>query len=75
MSNPVLTMDRLALAPANLEQTDPGETTLTLQPRTLEAMKTQYQLDQQAKFLSLQAEAESLLQQLQAMKQQRQSLH
>jgi hypothetical protein len=75
MSNPVLTMDRLALAPSNLEQTDPGETTLTLQPRTLEAMKTQYQLDQQAKFLSLQAEAESLLRQLQAMKQQRQSLH
>lgn len=67
-------MDRLASAPSNLEQTYSGETTLTLQPRTLAAMKAQYQLDQQAKFLRLQAEAESLLQQLQAMKQQRQSI-
>ena len=41
------------------------------QSRILEAMKTQYRLDQQVKFLSLQAETESLLQQLQALKQQR----
>jgi len=45
-----------------------------VQPRTLEAMKAQYQLDQQEKFLSIRAEAETLLQQLQAIKQQRQGL-
>jgi len=39
--------------------------------RSLEAMKSQYQVDQQVKFLHLQAEAESLLNQLQAIKQQR----
>jgi len=43
------------------------------QSRLLEAMKSQYQIDQQVKFLHLQAEAESLLNQLQAIKQQRQS--
>ncbi len=43
------------------------------QARWLEAMKKQYRLDQQEKFLHLQAETECLLQQLQAIKQQRQS--
>ena len=42
--------------------------------RLIEAMKSQYQLDQQVKFLHLQAEADSLLQQLQSLKQQRQAL-
>jgi hypothetical protein len=42
------------------------------QSRLLEAMKSQYQLDQQVKFLHLQAETETLLQQLQVLKQQRQ---
>ena len=41
------------------------------QSRLLEAMKSQYAFDQQMKFLDLQAEAESLLQQLQTLKQQR----
>lgn len=41
--------------------------------RLVEAMKSQYQLDQQVKFLHLQAEADCLLQQLQAVKQQRQA--
>lgn len=41
--------------------------------RLLAAMKSQYQLDQQMKFLDLQAEAETLLQQLQAIQQQRQA--
>lgn len=41
--------------------------------RLIEAMKSQYQLDQQVKFLHLQAEADSLLQQLQSLKQQRQA--
>jgi hypothetical protein len=40
--------------------------------RVLASMKACYRADQQAKFLNLQAEADSLLQQLQAMKQQRQ---
>ena len=44
------------------------------QSRSLEAMKTQYQLDQQVKFLHLQAETETLLRQLQAIKQQRQAM-
>lgn len=44
------------------------------QSRLLEAMKTQYRLDQQMKFLNLQAETESLLQQLKAIKEQRQTL-
>lgn len=42
--------------------------------RLIEAMKAQYQLDQQVEFLHLQAEADFLLQQLQALKQQRQAL-
>ena len=44
------------------------------QSRLLEAMKSQYQLDQQVKFLHLQAETETLLQQLQVLKQQRQGM-
>ncbi|HEY9883205.1 MAG TPA: hypothetical protein V6C98_06300 [Thermosynechococcaceae cyanobacterium] len=39
--------------------------------RLIEAMKSQYQANQQVEFLYLQAEADSLLQQLQALKQQR----
>ncbi|PSB33644.1 hypothetical protein [Stenomitos frigidus] len=42
--------------------------------RLIEAMKSQYQLDQQVKFLHLQAEADSLLRQLQSLKQQRLAL-
>jgi len=56
-----------------LLETNPSIESL-VQPRTLEAMKAQYQLDQQEKFLSIRAEAETLLQQLQAIKQQRQEL-
>lgn len=41
--------------------------------RLIEAMKSQYQLDQQVEFLHLQAEADLLLQQLQALKQKRAS--
>jgi hypothetical protein len=43
------------------------------QSRVLEAMKSQYPVDQQLKFLHLQAEAESLLQQLQVLQKQRQT--
>jgi hypothetical protein len=41
------------------------------QSRVMEAMKTQYRVDQQVKFLHLQAEAESLFQQLKAIQHQR----
>jgi hypothetical protein len=39
--------------------------------KSLEKMKAFYQVDQQAKFLHLHAETESLLQQLQNLKQQK----
>ena len=39
--------------------------------RSLEKMKALYQADQQTKFLNLHAETESLLHQLQSLKQQR----
>ena len=39
--------------------------------RSLEKMKALYQADQQTKFLNLHAETESLLHQLQVLKQQR----
>ncbi|HEY9651750.1 MAG TPA: hypothetical protein V6C95_13870 [Coleofasciculaceae cyanobacterium] len=40
-------------------------------PRLIELMKSLYQADQQVKYLHLQAEVESLLQQLEIVKQQR----
>ena len=43
------------------------------QVRLLKVMKSLYQVDQQAKFLHLQAETDSLLGQLQALKGQRDS--
>jgi hypothetical protein len=43
-------------------------------PRLMKLMKSLYQADQQVKYLHLQAEVDSLLQQLQILKQQRQAL-
>jgi hypothetical protein len=43
----------------------------TNNPRLMELMKTIYQADQQVKYLHLQAEVESLLQQLQIIQKQR----
>lgn len=43
----------------------------TSQTRLMESMKKLYQADQQVKFLHLQAEVESLLIELQTIKQQR----
>jgi hypothetical protein len=43
------------------------------QARRLKVMKSLYQVDQQAKFLHLQAETNSLLEQLQTLKGQRDS--
>ncbi|MBF2027852.1 MAG: hypothetical protein IGS48_13995 [Oscillatoriales cyanobacterium C42_A2020_001] len=44
------------------------------QPRLMKAMKLQYQVDQQTKYLDLQAEMESLLQQLKDLKRQRETV-
>lgn len=58
---------------STLTRPDSERATRSHQSRLLKAMKSQYPLDQQVKFLHLQADAESLLQQLQAIKQQRQA--
>ncbi len=60
---------------AQAQQTQSDEAVAVDQQRSrlIKAMRSQYQLDQQVKFLHLQAEADSLLQQLQAVKQQRQA--
>ena len=44
---------------------------VTENPRLMTLMKSLYQADQQVKYLHLQAEVESLLQQLQILKQQK----
>lgn len=44
------------------------------QSRLMEAMRAQYQADQQVEYLHLQAETELLLQQLQALKRQRETV-
>ncbi len=44
---------------------------VSTESRLLELMKSLYQADQQVKYLHLQAEVESLLQQLKILKQQR----
>jgi beta-N-acetylglucosaminidase len=86
MTSQILTIDspmRLSNAQAQLQQTqqeqtqaqNAGDTIVDQQrSRLVEAMRSQYQLDQQVKFLHLQAEADSLLKQLQALKEQRQAL-
>ena len=51
----------------------PESVSASYEARLLQAMKSQYHLDQQVKFLDLQAETESLLQQLKALKQQREA--
>lgn len=50
---------------------EPQSTDLTQQEKSIEKVKSLYPADQQTKLLTLQAEAELLLQQLQALKQQR----
>jgi hypothetical protein len=77
MSNQMLLSERsLQAAAASIYNKSEYSTPAvpSTQSRILEAMKTQYRLDQQVKFLSLQAETESLLQQLQALKQQREAV-
>ncbi len=46
-------------------------TAVTSKPHPVEQIKSPYRADQQVKYLHLQAEVESLLQQLQILKKQR----
>ncbi|WP_421654908.1 hypothetical protein [Leptothermofonsia sp. ETS-13] len=76
MTSQTLTADRsisASVATALVSIPEAASSVDPRQSRLLEAMKTQYRLDQQVKFLHLQAETESLLQQLKAIKQQRQA--
>ncbi len=76
MTRQTLTADRPTRASGATALVSIPETVSSVDPRQsrlLEAMKAQYRLDQQVKFLHLQAETESLLQQLKAIKQQRQA--
>jgi hypothetical protein len=65
IENPVHT------SPLTVTTSTSRATFLLPQSRVMEAMKTQYRVDQQVKFLHLQAEAESLFQQLKAIQHQR----
>ncbi len=58
-------------SPSSLSAVDAAEA--RRQARLMEALKAQYRADQQEKFLHLQAETDSLLQQLRAIKQQRET--
>lgn len=74
MTSQLATDSPIRASNAQAQQTQSDEAVAVDQQRSrlIKAMKSQYQLDQQVKFLHLQAEADSLLQQLQAVKQQRQ---
>ena len=65
------TMSRSQLLVSNSQPVNNGSATSTQRPRLNESKKPPYRVDQQVKFLHLQAEVESLLQQLQTLKQQR----
>ncbi|MBD1861316.1 MULTISPECIES: hypothetical protein [Trichocoleus] len=62
-------------APSGLEPGEPASSSTAVSEarnRLIESMKkSAYQVDHQVRVLTLQAEAEALLQQLQALKQQR----
>ncbi|MBD2077698.1 hypothetical protein H6F86_28195 [Phormidium sp. FACHB-592] len=76
MTSQILTSNssiRVSASEAEQLQAQKAEAAVVDQHRSrlIEAMKSQYQLDQQVEFLHLQAEADLLLQQLQALKQKR----
>lgn len=62
-------------APSRLGDSPLGTSpsTQATRDRLIKLMKNSYQADQQVKYLHLQAEVDSLLQQLQLLKQQRQN--
>ncbi|EKQ67397.1 hypothetical protein OsccyDRAFT_3659 [Leptolyngbyaceae cyanobacterium JSC-12] len=68
--------DASKLQPVADATINPSENTAESSPesRLMKAMKLQYQADQQMKYLDLQAKMESLLQQLQEMKRQRETV-
>jgi polyhydroxyalkanoate synthesis regulator phasin len=65
------TSANLSQIPERADSTPGDDSVDNRQSRSLDAMKSQYPFDQQVEFLNLQAETESLLQQLRALKQQR----
>jgi biopolymer transport protein ExbD len=70
----MLTNDSSAnLSELTLEVSLPAENNAEAlrQARLMQSLKVQYRADQQEKFLHLQAETDSLLQQLRALKQQK----
>lgn len=64
-------MSRPQLLVSNPQPVNNVSATLTQRPRLNESKESPYQAAVQVKFLHLQAEVESLLQQLQTLKQQR----
>ncbi len=74
MTTQTLILDNAArVSDSSTQAQSAGSTVAQQRARLIEAMKSQYPVDQQVKYLHLQAEADSLLQQLQALKQQRQA--
>ncbi len=75
MTSQLMTANPVRVSDAQMQSRQPSTAAVDQhRSRLIEAMKSQYQLDQQVKFLHLQAEADSLLQQLQTLKQQRQTV-
>jgi hypothetical protein len=72
MSNKSSTLSRPQIATSNPEIASPSMPSTSF-PRKTESVKCPYKADQQVKFLHLQAEVESLLLELQTIKQQRSS--
>lgn len=72
MSNNTSTLSRPQIAAGNPEIASPSLASTSFARKT-ESVKCPYKADQQVKFLHLQAEVESLLLELQTIKQQRSS--
>lgn len=62
-----------ASGPTTLPSSSDQTASLSSRSNVSESLKTPYPLDQQMKFLHLQAETETLLQQLRIIKQQREA--
>ncbi|XHX77057.1 MAG: hypothetical protein RBJ76_21850 [Stenomitos frigidus ULC029] len=82
MTSQLLTNSLISVSGSNVEplqmpqaQAQTVKAAVADEPRSrlIEAMKSQYQLEQQVELLYLQAEADSLLQQLQTLKKQREA--
>ena len=70
MSNSSSTLSRPQTEPSNSEMASSSVRSTSF-ARKVDSVKCPYQADQQVKFLHLQAEIESLLLQVQSLKQQR----